>query len=354
MKNSKIRVVNIFLPEIEYTQSRNSNKVKHHVFDLYTNVFDNFSKVRVFPIKKYSNIFNAVFPHYREIKAESVNVITQGYSVLSVFFAQIIKKDIISIIHTWNVPGFSEERLTSKIYAFFLKSVINNALLIVVASKKQKKQLEVAFPLTHSFFAPVTVDSNYWNPKNAKSEVLHRLDLNKNEYILTVGGNDRNELAGIALARELRMPYVRVSRSKPIISDLQLLKKTNNDVDIIILNAVDDESLISLYNHSYLVLLATITKTNPAGLSALVEAMSSESFVVVSESLSEGYLKHLESGFTYNVFSACEIANHIINIDNIQKDRIRKNAREVAINDLNHEKIGRKLLECIVNLSKIN
>ena len=113
MKSRKIKSINIFLPGVEYTEDRNNNKVKHHLFDLYSSVFRNFPNVRVFPTRKYPNIFYAFLSHYIKIERNSINVITQGYSVLSIFFAQITRKDVFSVIHTWNIPGFSEERLSS-------------------------------------------------------------------------------------------------------------------------------------------------------------------------------------------------------------------------------------------------
>ena len=170
--------------------------------------------------------------------------------------------------------------MTARLIDFCLRRVIARSRLVVVISKKQERQIRVLFPNVPAFFAPITVDSQFWTPEASQPDVLTRYNLEAHRYVLTVGGNDRREKTSLQVAAALGLDYARVTKYESII---KTVKEAEQRLSLIgkakILQQVSDIDLISLYHYAYMVLLPTVTRTNPAGLSAIVEAMSCGSLV---------------------------------------------------------------------------
>lgn len=338
-----MREVNILLPDISYIRPRNQSGTVHHLYDTYSQVFDN-QEVRVLPIDNIQNIYLKSLVNYHKIKGNSLNVVTQGYSVLSTYAAALMKPNIEIIVHTWKVPSYSDNRVTAKINDFFLRQIIKKSILVAVASKKQERQLRDLFPYVPRCFAPVTVDSSFWNTESAKISILEKYLLQQERFVLTVGGNDRREEFGMLAAQRLKVKYVRVTKNQPIVD---LVRQTERKLGLsgttLILNGINDSDLISLYRHALVVLLPTITRTNPAGLSSLVEAMSCGGIVAAPYDLAEGYIIDRQNGLWLNSYIVNEFARKVEDMNDFCRNEVRANAQKFAQTVLNSEVVARHI-----------
>jgi len=334
------RRANIFLPNLSYISPRNRSGIRHHLFDLYSNVFDG-QVVTVLPVDNVHNLLLKAALNYSKIVSGSLNVVTQGYSVLSSYAAMLTMPDIHIIVHTWKVPGHTDGRLTSKIYDYFLSQIIKKSVLTVVASKKQEREIRALFPHVRILFAPVTVDSTFWTPECDQPDVLEKYNLEKDRFILTVGGNDRYEEISLGVAEWLGVQYIRVTRNKSIVN---LVRETERKMGLsgktIILNNISDTELISLYRNALIVLLPTKTKTNPAGLSSLVEAMACGGIIATHRDLAEGYIVDNVNGLLLNDYDINNVAKRLENIGGKTRLLVKANARKFAVKSLNSELVA--------------
>ena len=338
----KLRV-NILLPSFRYTIMRNDTSVRHHLYDLYTKAF-NLQNVSILPKKKVSSILAGAIKNWAQIESGTLNVVTQGYSVLAVYAATVFRRDIHIIVHTWKVPGYSDKKITAYLYDFFLGRLISKSLMVVVASKKQERQINTLFRSIPTFFAPVTIDPMFWRAAPNNNSILTKYGLKESGFLLTVGGNDRNEEISMRVAELLGIPFVRVTINQSVINHIKVLeKKLNISKETIILKNISDADLIALYNCAFVVLLPTITETNPAGLSSLVEAMSCEALIAVPNELSEGYVSDGETGIVFKNQNHDVIAGRLKGIDGEKRKYLKKKAREYAVNSLNSNVVAANL-----------
>ena len=347
------RHINILLPALTYMYPKNSSGTRHHLIDLFSKVFKDYP-LTVLPLDKIRGIFFKSIVNFFKIASNSLNVAMQGYSVISTFMAMYTKRNIKIIVHTWKVPGYSDDKLTAKIYDYFLKKIIQKSVLTIVASKKQERQVKTNFPQIPVFFAPVTVDCEFWNPKFKQVELLDKFNLKKNKFIITVGGNDRNEEVGLTLAEKLDVQYVRITRNKKII---ELVREPEQKLGMpgraIILDDVSDLELISLYRYADVILLPTVTETNPAGLSSLVEGMACKGVVCAPAALAETYIVDNENGLLLDDYNTDKISERINGLCEEKRLIIKENARKFAIESLNSELVANNLRKVLNKLEAI-
>ena len=334
---------NILLPDIMYVIKRNESGVNHHLFELYSKVF-NGPKVSILPVRGGHNILYSAILNFLKISPGSLNVVTQGYSVLTMYVASLILRDIRIIVHTWKVPGFSDNRITAHIYDYMLGRLVRKSLIVVVASKKQERQVKELFPFVLTFFAPVTVDADFWNSKKNTLCTLAKNSLNQDGYVLTVGGNDRNEEVSMGVAKLLGLSYVRVTKNQSVIAHVKAVeKKMNMTGTTLILSNISDIDLIALYHNAFAVLLPTITENNPAGLSSLVEALSCGALVAVGRDLAEGYIVDGSNGVVFNDQNVVDIVEKLRCISDELRQSLKDNARKYAVRMLNSDLIAADL-----------
>lgn len=350
-----MREVNIFLPSKEYSLPRNGSGVRHHLFEIYTRVFGGCS-THVFPRSNSDSILLQSLANLPSAMAKRINVVTQGYSVLAVWTAHLFGQRSPTVIHTWKVPYASSGSFFSKLYDYSLAKLMESASLVVVASRKQERAISNLFPNTRVHFAPVSVDTEYWTPKKANSNLLQQYDLMTRSYVLVVGGNDRNEEIGIRVAASLNLQYVRVTKNASI---AQLAETTANRLGlqrhVRILQGIDDLHLISLYHFAFCVLLPTVTVTNPAGLSSLVEAMACGSNIAIEAELAEGYI---QDGYSGTIISStapetddtmhCSLIIDALHRNVDREDYMRDNCRREAVDSLNVNGIALGIQKALV------
>lgn len=309
--------VNVLLSNHTWTCPRNTYGVRHHVAALYQDCFAG-AGLSLFPRSQAAGagLLTAGIRHVNPILKGDINVLTPGFPVVAGALALGLRGDPGLIVHTWKVPGFSDARARAHLYDALLTRVMRRARAVVVASQVQKRQLEGMGLQCPVIFSPVTVDATFWHPDPlGLDEVLTKFDIGRHQYILTVGGNDRDELYGARLAHAIGLRYVRSSNDpKSLLSAREKLVAAKLDSHSTLLSHPTDEELRALYAGAHLVCLPTFTSTNPAGLTALVEAMACGAPVAIPSDLAEGYIAKGRSGFTLND-DFVQLADELCNVD---------------------------------------
>jgi glycosyltransferase involved in cell wall biosynthesis len=328
--------VNIFLSSHIWKLPRNINGVRHHVKALYEEVFRG-RDVQFMPTGPDHGLLRDGLRYVPTLFRGTINVLTPGYPVLAGALALTLRSDLNLIVHTWKVPGYSDDRISAHLYDSMLTRVIRRALAVVVVSHLQKRQLEAMGLNCPVFFSPVTVDTNYWHPLPVdRDSVLASFNLTNDGYVLTVGGNDRDEVHGARLAKSLGIPYVRASNDKNAIiyAGLELERHGFRENCKLLLSPKDNE-LRALYGAARVVSLPTKTKTNPAGLTALVEAMACGALVEIPATLAEGYVDHNVNGFLISD-KAPFLSNWILSGEHANKLRSAARARALTTFDVHN------------------
>jgi len=330
--------VNVLLSSRIWTLPRNTEGVRHHVKALYEETFRG-RDVRFMPIGPDHGLLRDGLRHVSTLLGGSINVLTPGYPVVAGALALTLRSDLNLIVHTWKVPGYSDDRVSARLYDAMLTRVIRRARAVVVASHVQKRQLEATGLNCPVIFSPVTVDTNYWHPlPKDRDSVLASFNLTNDGYVLTVGGNDRDEVYGARMAKSLGLLYVRASNDKGAIinAGLELDRYGFHDNYKLLISPTDNE-LRALYGAARVVCLPTHTATNPAGLTALVEALACGALVAIQPSLAQGYVVENENA----IFTDTDpevLRNTILNSTLVNK--IRMAAHEHAKTFLNVSRIS--------------
>jgi hypothetical protein len=284
-------IVNIFLSTYVWVGTRSKHGPSHHVKCLYEEIFKN-EETAYYPDREVRSMVAEGFKCIPIVLKGKLNVITQGYPIITGALASLIKRDPGLIVHTWKVPGATNNHFTARIYDVLLRRVIDSASAVVVASLMQARQIRALGVSCPIVFAPVTTDSVFWCPDPPElDEVLTKFKLESNKYVITVGGPDRDEIYAAIVADKLGLTYVRATYDNEVAQRARmLLVEENLESNTQILMYPTDIELRALYAGALLVCLPTITRTNPAGLSSMVEAMACGSVIAVPEALAEGYV----------------------------------------------------------------
>ena len=333
-------VVNLFLSTHVWTLPLNAFGVRQHVAALYEEVFRG-CDVRVYPKRPTGRLLTDVLRHLPALLAGEVNVLAPDYPVVAGALASWIRRNPGFIVHTWKVPGVSDERLSARIHDHLLRRVIGRARAVVVVSMTQKRQLEAIGVTCPVVFAPVSVDCRFWHA-DPVDDVLAHFGLAKRGYVLTAGGIDRDEIYAAKLASLLGLSYVRASWDVDSAerARLQLARENLEGHSRILINPSDVE-LRALYAGAWLVCLPTLTKTNPAGLTSLVAAMACGAAVAVPETIAEGYVEDGTNGLVLRGAPA-EFAARLLS----EKDElpsIRQMARKFAETRLNNLTVAQQV-----------
>lgn len=334
--------VNLFLSAHTWALPLNTFGVSQHVSALYREVFRG-CDVRVYPKGKTGNLLIDVLRHLPPFLVGDLNVLAPDYPVVAGALASWVRRNPGFIVHTWKVPGVSDDRLSAKIYDFLLRRVISRAQAVVVASMTQKRQLEAQGVSCPVVFAPVSVDSQFWHPDPVgMDDVLASFGLESKAYVLTVGGSDRDELYAARVAKMMGIPYVRATYGVHYADSAKaLLDRENLASHCRILIKPSDVELRALYSGARLVCLPTLTRTNPAGLTSLVEGMACGAVVAIPEMIAEGYVVDGENGLVLR--GAAD--EFVLKLNSIKDDLplIRQRARRFAETDLNNLTVSQQV-----------
>lgn len=343
--------VNLFLSSHTWTLPRNEFGVRHHVPLLYQEVFPD-RDVRVYPRAGERSSLGTAVRHLPAFLKGELNVIAPGYPIVTGALASWFSTNSALIVHTWKVPGISDDRISARAYDSMLRRVIDRARLVVVANHVQRRQMQALGTACPVVFAPVTVDSRFWHPEpNDMAFHLSKFGLHRDSYVLTVGGSSRDECYGAVLGRELGLPYVRATNDAHIVDDIRLtLIRHGLNANSKVLVHPSDLELRALYASARIVCLPTITRTNPAGLSALVEALSCGAFVGIPESIAEGYVADGSNGMLLSD-SPEEFAARVL-LGAERSSGIRKAARRFAKEQLHVSSVAAQLRAILLGQSQ--
>jgi len=320
----------------------NAFGVRQHVAALYEEVFRG-CDVRVYPKRPTGRLLVDVLRHLPALLAGEVNVLAPDYPVVAGALASWVRRNPGFIVHTWKVPGVSDERLSARIHDYLLRRVIGCARAVVVVSMAQKRQLEAIGVTCPVVFAPVSVDCRFWHADPVSmDDVLVHFGLAKRGYVLTAGGIDRDEIYAAKLASLLGLSYVRASWDVDSAerARLQLARENLEGHSRILINPSDVE-LRALYAGAWLVCLPTLTRTNPAGVTSLVAAMACGAAVAVPETIAEGYVEDGTNGLVLRGAPA-QFAERLLSEKN-NLASIRQMARKFAETRLNNLTVAQQV-----------
>lgn len=335
-------VVNLFLSNHVWITPLNEFGVRQHVKALYEEVFRG-NDVRLYPKGPSGVLLADGIRHLPALLAGEVNVLTPGYPVVAGALASWVKRNPGLIVHTWKVPGVSDERLSARAYDLLLHRVIDRARAVVVVSMMQKRQLEALGISCPVVLAPVSVDSVFWHADpDGSDDILLHFGFKKKGYVLTVGGSDRNEIYGAKVARILGMPYLRATYDIHTAerARLHLARERLESHSRILVNPSDVELRV-LIAGAWLVCLPTLTRTNPAGLTSLVVAMSCGSVVAIPEIIADGYVEDGKNGYVLRG-APDDLAARLLS-DSDDLPLIGEKARKFAETQLNNVTIAKQL-----------
>lgn len=107
-----------------------------------------------------------------------------------------------------------------------------------------------------------------------------------------------------------------------------------------------------LYKGAFVVCLPTITRTNPAGLTALVEAMSCGGVVAIPAEIGEGYVEDGVSGFLLDQEPGVLAGR--LRVAGARMQQLRVAARETAQGTLNVVTVATQLRNAILGQANCN
>ena len=334
--------VNLLLSTHVWTLPLNAYGVRQHVAALYEEVFRG-CDVRVYPKRPTGNLLSDVLRHLPVLLGDEVNVLAPDYPVVAGALATLVRRNPALIVHTWKVPGVSDERLSARVYDFMLRRVIDRARSVVVVSMTQKRQLEALGVSCTVLFVQVSVDSRFWHPDPVgMDDLLAHFGLEKRGYVLTVGGSDRDEAYAAHVAGMMGLPYVRATYNVHTAETARLqLASENLESHSRILIKPSDVELRALYAGAWLVCLPTQTRTNPAGLTSLVEAMACGAAVAIPETIAERYVEDGTNGLVLRGAPDEFAARLLSKRDNLTM--IGQRARKFAEIELNNLTVAQRV-----------
>lgn len=334
--------VKLFLSNHVWTAPLNAFGVRQHVAALYEEVFRG-SEIRVYPKNREGGLLVNGLRHLPALLSGEINILTPGYPILTGALATWVSRNPRLIVHTWKVPGLSDERMSARAYDFLLRRVINRARAVVVASKNQGRQLKALGVSCPVVFAPVSVDSQSWRADpEGLDDVLLNFGLAKHGYVLTVGSTDRDETYAATVASRLGLLYVRATYDIHTAERaLVQLARENLESHTRILIRPSAVELRALYAGAWLVCLPTLTRTNPAGLTSLVEGMACGAAVAIPETIAEGYVEDGTNGLVLKG-SPDDFVARIHSIHD-KLPLIRQKARQFAEIELNNLTVAQQV-----------
>jgi glycosyltransferase involved in cell wall biosynthesis len=340
--------VNIFLSTKRWTKTlADGVDLKQHVYALYERVFEE-KEMELFPKESDISFVKGVYRYLYIAYKSKLNILCPDYPVILGFILSIIKFKNNNVFHTWVVPFHSKNSLKAFLFDVIKYLGMFRSLAIVVASSHQKELLRKIGINKPIFFSPVSVDSNFWFHESCK-DTLAKFGLEKGSYVLTVGGSDRDEIYSAKLAKILKLNYVRCGYDKDI---LALAKINLNKQDLLghttFIHNPSHAELRVLYSDCALLCLPTIIKTNPAGLSSLVEGMSCGALVAFPSELAAGYFNDEEAGL-FLKRSAQDFSDKF-NRTKTLHSVIKVNARNNAVKELNISKISKCLKRDLISI----
>ena len=189
----------------------------------------------------------------------------------------------------------------------------------------------------------MSVNSLFWHADPVGlDDVLMHYGLEKRGYMLTVGGNDRDEIYAAKAARILGLPYVRVTYDINTAESarIHIARESLEGHSRILINPSDVE-MRALFAGAWLVCLPTVTRTNPAGLTSLVVAMACGAAVAIPETIAEGYVEDGANGLVLNA-GANNFAERLLSGSD-DLPLIRKMARKFAVTKLNNLTVAQQV-----------
>lgn len=267
------KIINIFYSSKNYIGGEKAEPFNHLSY-IFSKLKKNSSiKVNEYADEYRKKLFNVLKNTYR-MTDDSINILLPGNSFLYAFISIFIlrrKAKFISLI--WNIPGSTDDRVSAKINDYIIKKVLQRCEVVFYISKIQEKPLIDLVGRDRIRFMPVIADCKYWKVNKIYTNILERLNLINKDFILCVGGGDRNEKELIEYSIKQKKHLVRVTQNENMRDNFISICKSMQFNDYTIGFKLSNEELRDLYFKSLVVYIPLINKTNPAGLTSITEMM---------------------------------------------------------------------------------
>lgn len=245
---------------------------------------------------------------------------------------------------------------SNSMLAPFIKRIIRTYVdKIICVSSVQKRifarQLKV--PENRIEYVPLGIDTNFFKPE------INPVD----DFILCVGDADRDDETLVKAFMNLPIKLIRVSDESKVLERVGALieaglKHSNLKEKFVLLHGVSDLQLKKLYAKSRIVVVPIRRHSDqPAGLTALLEAMAMGKDVVVTKGLAtEDYVINGETGIVINPGDADQLKSAILELldDDLKCKKLGSNARRSVEEKFALKRSTKKLanlLQSIINES---
>ena len=204
----------------------------------------------------------------------------------------------------------SSKSLFDKIWAQIIRMNVDN---IICVSSIQIDLFSKALRISRKkvSYIPVGIDTDFFSDVHSESE---------NNIILCIGDADRDDVTLVSAIKNLPVKLIRVSDRMEIIENFKRLLHYSQFSDLknrfLFLSAINDNQLRKLYSEAKIVVVV-ISKdsSQPAGLTALLEAMAMGKPVIITEGFATNdYVLNGKTGIIIKPANPTELRNAIIKL----------------------------------------
>lgn len=251
---------------------------------------------------------------------------------------------------SWQVDYTGKYKL---IFDKFLKTVLRtyvNSIICVASSQIKSFSRSLGISQKRIKFIPLGIDTEFFRPEEMP------FSLNS---IICVGDADRDEFTLVKSVINLPVMLVRVSDEPRITEIFKRMSGEHNCLDNVrVLKGLSDVELKRLYSQSTLAVVSVrYDSRQPAGLTALLEAMAMGKTVIVTKGLnSEDYVINGETGIVVEPENPLEMKKAIIQVlnDDSMRNMIGKNACHFVQENCSIAGNAEKLAKCLRDIVNEN
>ena len=233
----------------------------------------------------------------------------------------------------------------------FIKRIVRTYVdKIICVSSVQKRifarQLKV--PENRIEYVPLGIDTNFFKPE------INPVD----DFILCVGDADRDDETLIEAVRDLPIKLIRISDESKILETLKSKlevgsRSSNLKEKFLLLHGVPDLQLKELYAKSTIVVVPICHQSNqPAGLTALLEAMAMGKAIIITRGLAtQDYVIDRENAILVDSCDAYQLKNEMLWLltHSLECKKLGKNARKSVEEKFTMARSAEKLANLLQN-----
>jgi glycosyltransferase involved in cell wall biosynthesis len=267
-----------------------------------------------------------------DLRGYDLAVVGQAGPAISTFWAKITWHAVPTLFYLWKIPGAGSQHFAARVNDAIHASIIRSARLVVVITEHQERMLADRWPRTPRLFIHCPVDTNWWTPGEADTDVFAALGLKPGEFLLCVGDIDRDEDAPALVAKKLGRPLIRATRDPRTATRARTAFARIGAPHCHCLLNVAWPQLRDLYRCAYATLITPTVSFHPAGCTSLTEAMSCGSVIVFpNNATAQSYFQDGVNGLLVDKLDADGLLEGCMKMRNEEhRAKLRTNARQFA------------------------